>query len=124
MDSFNNPHLSQNLCKYKKPGLSNEVTKNSLSTIHKYNQILEETMMVHEFLKLKEFPWDIIDDEYLNPLHEKLVLYNEIYRDNIVLDKKKCKNPKLHQLLHTSFYIKRHGVFSNFDGSIGDRMGK
>ena len=75
-------------------------------------------------MKSKECPQDIIDREKINPLHKILVLYNEIYRDNIVLDKNKCKTPKFHQLLHTSFYIKIHGVFSNFDVSIRERIGK
>ena len=35
-----------------------------------------------------------------------------------------CKITKFHKLLHTHFYTRRHEVWSNFDGSIGERMGK
>lgn len=110
-----NPHLSQNNSQDKKPGLPNDVTKKSLSSIHKYIQILEETMMVHDFLKHKEYPQNSIYNEELNTLHKRLVLHNELYRDNIVLDKNQLKTTTFHKFLHTSYYIKRHGVFSNFD---------
>ena len=68
-----NLHLSQYLCKYKKLGLPNDVTKNSLPSIHKYIQILEEEMVVHELLQRKECPLYIIDDDELNPLHKRSV---------------------------------------------------
>ena len=112
----------KNLCKYKKPGLPNDVTNISLSFNQIYIQILWEIMMVHEFLKQKECPWEIIDDEELNPFHQILLLYNEMYIYNIVIDKNECLTPKFHKLLHTYFYIKRHSVF--FEKSIGKRMVK
>ena len=47
-----------------------------------------------------------------------------MFKEIVVLDKLACTTTKFHQLLHIVMYILRYGVPRNFDGSIGELMGK
>ena len=93
-----------------------------------YLRVLEDTLMIHEWLKLKNVPKDDVnfdDDEIRNSkAHRRLVRFANSFKNNVVLEGHGCKTTKFHQLLHTVWYILRVGSFSNVDGSIGEKMGK
>ena len=122
------PSLQRKLSDYKQCGQEDVNVKNTTITLHMYIRVLEDTLMIHEWLKLKNVPKDDVtfeDDEIRNSnAHKRLVVFAERFRDNVVLDGYECKTTKFHQLLHTVWYILRVGSFCNVDGSIGEKMGK
>ncbi len=127
--SLMNPSLQSHLKSFKLCGQDDILVKNSTETIHQHIRILEETMMLHEWLRLEEISRDDVDptdedDPMSSRAYNFLVHYSERYRDHIVLDKYKCKTTKFHQLLHTVRTIMRVGAFKNVDGSIGEKIAK
>ena len=123
------PSLQRKLLDYKKSGQAEGGNvKNTILTLHMYIRVLEDTLMIHEWLKLKNVPKHDVtfdDDEVRNsPAHKRLVQFAQRFKDNVVLEGYRYKTTKFHQLLHTVWKILRVGSFWNIDGSIGEKMGK
>ena len=122
------PSLQRKLTDFKKTGQDDVNVKNTILTLHMYLRVLEDTLMIHEWLKLKNVPKDDVtseDEDVRNSkAHKRLVQFVTIFKDNVVLEGYGCKTTKFHQLLHTVWYILRVGSFCNVDGSIGEKMGK
>ena len=72
----------------------------------------------------KKFHCALVDLMQDNLVNKTLVSYNRLYNNAIILDKYGCKTTKFHQLQHVDFYTRRHGVWSNFNVSIGEMMEK
>ena len=124
-----NPSLQRKLRSFKKCGQADNNVKNSRESIQNFIRVLEETMMLHELLKLDEIPKEFVvptdpDDQMTSRAHNFIVHYSERFKQHIVLDKNDFRTPKFHQLLHTVRTMLRVGVFKNVDGSIGEKMAK
>ena len=124
-----NPNLQIKLRSFKKSGQDDVNIKNTRESIQNYLGVLEETLMLHEWLKLNEVPKkDVVpddpEDRMSSAAHNFLVNYSERYIKHVILDKNKFKTTKFHQLLHTVRTMLRVGVFKNVDGSTGEKMAK
>ena len=122
--SMMNPYLVKKLEQYKKAGQDNANVKNSTHSIKQYVTVLEDTLMIHEWLKSGTISRTLVDDLFESPAYKRIVQYSQLFKDIVVLDKYACQTTKFHQLLHIVFYILRYGAPCNFDGSIGELMGK
>ena len=127
--SLMNPSLQCHLKSFKLCGQLDVSVKNTTETIQGHIRVLEETMMLHEWLRLEEMDREDVDpivegEPMSSRAHRFLVNYSQRYKDHIVLEKNKCKTTKFHQLLHTVRNIRRVGAFKNVDGSIGEKIAK
>ena len=122
--SVMNPFLVKTLQKYKKAGQDDPTMKNTIHSIKRYVTVLEDTLMIHEWLKSPTISRHLLEGIFESPAYKRIMQYSQMFKEVVVLDKLACMTTKFHQLLHVVMYILRYGVPRNFDGSIGELMGK
>ena len=127
--SLMNPFLIRTLRKFKRMGTDNACdhnaqSKNTTQSIKQFVSVLEDTLILHEWLKLESIPRDDVNQINNSRAFIRIREYSRLYRDTVVLDKYEHKTTKFHQLMHVVWYITRHGVFDNVNGSMGEKMGK
>ena len=73
-----NPYLVNKLEQYRKAGQDDAIIKNSIHSIKLYVTVLEDTPMIHEWLKSGTISRTLVDDLFESPAYKHIVQYSQL----------------------------------------------
>jgi hypothetical protein len=122
--SLMNSSCIQKLRAVQKKGSLSSTIKNTLIELRGYLQVVEETLSLHAWCKQDSVRRVDVLPERTSRSEKRFEQFTSICQEHLTLDGNKFKKPKMHFHKHITEYIRKHGVPSNLDGSLGELFGK
>ena len=122
--SLMNSSCIQKLREVQKKGSGTSTITNSLIELRGYLQVVEETLLLHAWCKQDSVRRVDVLPERTSRCEKRFEQFSSICQKHLTLDGNEFNKPKMHFHKHIVEYIRRHGVPSNLDGSLGELFGK
>ena len=129
--ALSNSYCIKELCKKRKKKCladgDNEAPMITLAFLRGYTNVIEGTILFHEWLKQDKFLKTdfVVDDGNIDcRAMMRIKAYLQSFKTFVKRPGNGLKTPKFHQMLHLVDYIIRHGSPMNCDGSRGENFGK